>query len=140
MGPLAYVWTGARNLRARPAGAQVEVDGKAWFQGSTTCVLLGNVGRITGGIRAFPEAAPDDGWLEVGVVTARGAWQWLRTFGRLVVGRGAESPFVEVTRGREVLVALDRPLPYQLDGDDRPITTTLRATLAPSAVGICVPE
>jgi diacylglycerol kinase family enzyme len=140
LGPLAYVWTGARNLRARPAGAHVEVDGKAWFEGFMTCVLLGNVGRITGGIRAFPEAAPDDGWLEVGVVTARGTWQWLRTFGRLVVGRGAASRFVEVTRGREVFVALDRPLPYELDGDDRPITTTLRATIAPQAVAICVPE
>jgi YegS/Rv2252/BmrU family lipid kinase len=139
LGRLAYVWTGARSLRARPVGTRVEVDGRVWFSGAATCVLLGNVGRITGGIRAFPEARPDDGCLEVGVVTAHTVSQWLRTFARLVVGRGAESPFVEVGRARGVEVVLDQPLPYELDGDDRPATTTLSARVAPGRLTVCVP-
>ena len=34
-------------------------------------MLAGNVGQILGGIEAFPEARPDDGLLELGVVTAK---------------------------------------------------------------------
>jgi diacylglycerol kinase family enzyme len=139
LGRLAYVWTGARHLNVPAAMTEVDVDGGRWFNGPTTCVMMGNVGRITGGIRAFPDADPADGRLEVGVVTAQGRWQWLRTLGALVTGRAADSPFIEVTRGREVLVSLDRPVPYELDGDRRPSVVTLHAQAVPDAITVCVP-
>jgi diacylglycerol kinase family enzyme len=67
-----------------------------------SCVLFGNVGRITGGIPAFDDAEPDDGPLEVGVSTASGALQWARTLSRMALGRSEKSPFVRITRGREI--------------------------------------
>jgi len=139
LGRLAYVWTGARHLNAPVAGAVVEIDGRGWFRGSASCVMVGNVGRITGGIRAFPDADTEDGQLEVGVVTARGAWQWTRAFASLAAGRSARSPLIRTTRGRTVDVTLDRPQAYELDGDYRGPTTTLRAEAVPQAVTVCVP-
>ena len=92
MGRLAYVWTGLRHVTDKPVRIKVRVDGEKWFTGKATCVLLGNVGTVTGGIRAFDDARPDDGYLEVGVATARGALQWARTLGRMATGRsGANS-------------------------------------------------
>jgi YegS/Rv2252/BmrU family lipid kinase len=139
LGRLAYVWTGARNLRAPPVPARVDLDGRPWFAGAASCVLVGNVGRLIGGVRAFPDARPDDGWLDVGVVTARSVAQWLRTLGRLVLGRAPSSPFVEVGRARQVDIVLDRPLPYELDGDDRSSATSLSVRLLPRALRVCVP-
>lgn len=139
LGRLAYVWTGVRHLNASAAGAVIEVDGRPWFRGSVTCVMVGNVGRITGGIPAFPEADIEDGRLEVGVVTARGPWQWMRAFATLVAGRSARSPLIQTTRGRTVEVVLDLPQAYELDGDYRGPTTTLRAEAVPAAVTVCVP-
>ena len=139
LGRLAYVWTGLRHLNVPAVGTEVEVDGRSWFTGPSTCVMVGNVGRITGGIRAFPAADPQDGLLEVGVVTAQGPWQWVRTFGALLTRRAARSPFVAETRGRVVAISLDRPIPYELDGDKRPPVTTLRAEAVPHAVTVCVP-
>ena len=33
LGRTAYVWAAAKNLRAKPFEAQVEVDGKEWYEG-----------------------------------------------------------------------------------------------------------
>ena len=86
IGRAAYLWSGSRNLRAKAFGAEIQVDGADWFEGSATCVLLGNLGDIFGGVDLFPDARPDDGMLELGVVTAEGLVQWTRTLTRTAVG------------------------------------------------------
>ena len=87
LGRAAYVITGIRNLGARRVKATVEVDGAPFYKGKVSCVLAANVGKILGGIEAFPEARPDDGRLELGVVTAGNPVQWARTFARLARGQ-----------------------------------------------------
>ena len=66
LGRAAYVVTGIKNIGARRVRATVEVDGKRFFKGKVSCVLTANVGKILGGIEAFPQARPDDGRLELG--------------------------------------------------------------------------
>ena len=55
-GRAAYVWTGSKNLRLKPFRAKIEVDGAEWFKGKATCILLGNVGKLFGGVEAFEDA------------------------------------------------------------------------------------
>ena len=139
-GRLAYFWTGARNLRGAPADARVRLDGRPWFRGKVSCVLVGNVGRLTAGLAAFPDARPDDGELDVGVVTASGATQWARALARMVTGRAAGSPFVTVGRASKIDVHLQRALPYELDGGARSAERRLKIKVRPAAVTVCVPE
>jgi diacylglycerol kinase (ATP) len=139
MGRLAYIGTALRHVKDRPARVRIAVDGTDWFDGAATCVLLGNVGTITGGIPAFDDARPDDGWLEVGVSTAHGSLQWARTLGRMAAGRSDESPFVRTTRAKAVDVRLDAPMTYELDGGARETVKRLKAKVVPSAVTIRVP-
>jgi YegS/Rv2252/BmrU family lipid kinase len=138
-GRMAYLWTGIQHLRDGRTRTRIRVDGSPWFDGEASCVLLGNVGTITGGIQAFDDAEPDDGWLEVGVATAQGAMQWARTFGKLALGRSESSPFVQVVRARRVRVGFAAPVPYELDGGYRDGTKRLKAKLVPGAITICVP-
>jgi len=141
LGRAAYVWTGLRNLGNSAAEATVTVDGTVWFEGRATCLLIGNMGRLIGGIEAFPQAAPDDGWLEVGVVQAETRSQWLRVLARAAIGDGPSSPLVSTTRaGSKVKIKLDRTLPWELDGGDRPRTDTLKVKLLPRALTVCTPE
>ena len=72
LGRAAYVCTGAENLRAEPFEAKIKVDGVGWYEGTASCILLGNVGELFGGIEVFEDAEPDDGLLELGVITAEG--------------------------------------------------------------------
>jgi diacylglycerol kinase (ATP) len=139
-GQLAYVWTGTRATRAKPTKMSIKIDGARWFKARASCLLLGNMGTLTGGITAFPNARPDDGLLEVGVVTARGPLQWTRVLARLATGRAERSKLVHTTRARRITVKLDRATPYELDGGVRPATRRLRARIEPQAITVCVPE
>jgi diacylglycerol kinase (ATP) len=138
-GRAAYLYTGARNLGARRVKAFIEVDGRRFFTGRVSCVLVGNVGKVLGGVEAFHGARPDDGLLELGVVTARNPAQWARTLGRVALGDAEKSPFVQVTRGRRFRIRFDRRFPYELDGGARPAVRKLRIKVHPSSVRICVP-
>jgi YegS/Rv2252/BmrU family lipid kinase len=139
-GRVAYLWTGARHLSAEPVKVKVTVDGTPWFKGPASCVLLGNVGTILGGLTPFPNASPDDGVLEVGVVTAEGPLQWSRVLARLATGSAKKSKLVRMTAGATVDVKLARPMPYELDGGDRKPTKRLRAVVEPGAISVAVPE
>jgi diacylglycerol kinase (ATP) len=139
LGKLAYVWTGLRHVNGGAPTAKVMIDGTKWFDDEASCVLIGNVGTITGGIRAFDDAKPDDGWLDVGVATAQGALQWARALGTMAVGRSDRSPFVRTTRARKVEVKLASKMEYELDGGARTKTKSFSAAVAPGAVKICVP-
>lgn len=139
-GRLAYVWTGLKHLRDAAVPVNIRIDGTTWFDGKASCVLLGNVSTITGGINAFDDARPDDGWLEVGVATAHGALQWARTLGRMTADRSDRSPFVRTTRGKSVKVELGVPMTYELDGGARKEVSRLKARVVPAAITVCVPE
>jgi diacylglycerol kinase (ATP) len=140
VGRIAYVWAGARNVQLERVRMSIEIDGQSWFQDKASCVLVGNVRDVLGGLTVFPDAAPDDGRLDVGVVTADGWWAWTRTLGRTVLGDVSASPFVQMTTGRSVEVRLNEAMPYQLDGGDRKKTKKLKIKVKPGAISVCVPE
>ncbi len=139
-GRAAYLFTGAKNVRAARVATRIRVDGEKWFEGRTSCVLVGNVGKVMGDVAAFPDAEPDDGVLEVGIVTAQGALQWSRTLARIVARKAERSPFVQVGRGRSIDVRFARKVTYELDGGDRKPAARLRVKVQPGAITVCVPD
>jgi YegS/Rv2252/BmrU family lipid kinase len=140
IGRVAYVWSGSENLRLRAFNATITVDGVSWYKGKATCVLLGNVGNLFAGVEAFEDARPDDGLLELGVVTAEGLIQWARTIARTAIGTAAKSPFVQVTKAHSVKVKLSRKVLYELDGGDRVKVKSFKVKVEPAAVSVCVPS
>jgi diacylglycerol kinase family enzyme len=139
LGRAAYLYTGARSLFAHRVMASVEADGRPFFEGRVSLVLAANVGTILGGVEAFTAAEPDDGLLELAVVTARNPVDWARTFGRVALRRAERSPFVEMTRGRSFRIRFDRKLRYEVDGGIRPAARDLRIDVCPRSVTVCVP-
>ena len=116
-----------------------EAAGYKLFDGKASCVLVGNMGSLVGGMEAFPDADPADGLLELGVVTAEGAVEWARVLTRLAVGSAERSPLTRMTRASDVDIRFDQPVRYELDGGDRPRTKKLRARVEPGAVIVAVP-
>jgi diacylglycerol kinase (ATP) len=139
LGRAAYILTGAKNTPAPRVATRVTIDGDKWFKGKTSCVLVGNVGKLMGNIAAFPDARPDDGLLEIGVVTAKSRWQWTRTLARTATGNAPASPFVETARGRQIDVQFAKPIRYELDGGDREKTKHLKIAVRPLGITVCVP-
>jgi YegS/Rv2252/BmrU family lipid kinase len=139
LGRLAYVRSAVTAMRAGAAKVRIKVDGAQWFKGAATCVLVGNVGTASGGLVVFPDAEPDDGVLDVGVVTAKGSLQWMRVLARVARKDSGRSPFVHTTRAHKVDVRLDREVLYELDGGSRSKVTRLKFRAQPSAITVRVP-
>ena len=140
IGRVAYVWTGVNQLGRRPFEATIKVDGSTWFTGKASSILLGNVGELFAGVEAFEDASPDDGMLELGVVTAESAMDWARTIARTLAGASSTSPFVQVTKARSANVQFDRKVLYELDGGDREEVKKLDIEVEPLAIDVCVPS
>jgi diacylglycerol kinase (ATP) len=139
-GRAAYVWTGAKHLKMQPFRARIDVDGTRWFDGKAGCILVGNVGKVFGGVEAFDDVSPEDGLLELGVVTAKGVTQWARALVRTAVGSADRSKFVQTTKAKKIRIKLDRKMPYELDGGDEKPVDRLKIRIEPAAVTICVPQ
>jgi YegS/Rv2252/BmrU family lipid kinase len=140
LGQFAYVVSGTRATKMKSRKVRITVDDRVWFEGRATCVLLGQMGSFAGGIRVFPNSRPDDGLLDVGVVTAETPLQWARVLARLVVGRAASSPFTQMTQGRSIDIKLNRRMAYEIDGGARSSTKRLRAGIEPRALVVRVPR
>ncbi|HEX4518745.1 MAG TPA: diacylglycerol kinase family protein [Gaiellaceae bacterium] len=139
-GRLAYVYAGSKSLRTKRFHTKIAIDGTSWFRGDASCILIGNVSNLFGGIEVFEGASPDDGRLDIGVVTADGVAEWARTLARTAAGRAASSPFVQTTTARTIRVKLDRKVLYELDGGDRTKIKSFKVEIEPKAVTICVPR
>jgi YegS/Rv2252/BmrU family lipid kinase len=138
-GRAAYIWTGAKSFRTPPFTARITVDESPWFNGPASCILAGNVGALFAGVRVFDDAEPDDGLLDLAVITADGIAQWARTVGRTITGSPDQSPFFRSTKGKTMSVKLDRKVRYELDGGDRSKIKSYDLAVEPRAVTICVP-
>jgi diacylglycerol kinase family enzyme len=135
----AYVMGAMRHLRDRPMRVSVRIDGGKPMRRRARSVLIANVGRLQGGIPLFTEAEPDDGWLDVAILTPRTVGHWA-ALGWAVVRRSRRVPRMEIFRGHRVEVASNRPQPRQLDGDVIEPGRTLRVQVRPRAVWLCVPR
>ena len=128
-----------RACALRSFNASIKVDGAPWYDGPASCVLAGNVGALFGGVEVFADAAPDDGRLDIAVITAEGVAEWARTVARTVAGRPERSPFFRVTQASKVKIKLDRKVPYELDGGARTKVKAYRIAVEPGAITVRVP-
>jgi YegS/Rv2252/BmrU family lipid kinase len=138
LGMLAYVREGVRHARARDTfEATVDVDGNTLFEGPASCVLVGNIGTLKGGVEALPEASPIDGRLDVAVVTAAGLKEWASVLMSAVRHRQALSGHAHLGQGGEISVRLDGKRMYELDGGAKGKTDRLEFGVRPLSLTLC---
>ena len=140
LGRGAYVLGGAAQLNAPSFEAKIKIDGTRWYKGPASCILVGNVGSLFGGIEVFADARPDDGLLDVGVLTSEGPVQLARAATRTALGSAEKSPFIRITQARKVRVKLGRKVPYELDGGDRTKVKSFKVDVEPGAITVCAPR
>ena len=139
LGRAAYILTGTKSFRTPPFKAKITVDGSPWYKGPASCILAGNVGSLFAGVEVFSDARPDDGLLDLAVITADGVRQWARTVGRTVSGSPEKSPYFRTTQAHTVKVKLDRKVLYELDGGSRTKIKSYKLEIDPRAISIQVP-
>ena len=83
LGAVAYVLSGFKNLRRRATRFRLRLDDRPPSSGAGQGVLIGNLGRLQGGLPVMPDARPDDGLLDVGVLQTRTVLDWLALAARV---------------------------------------------------------
>ncbi|PVU82816.1 diacylglycerol kinase [Cellulomonas sp. WB94] len=125
VGWIAYFMSGVRHLHGRRLRALVRLDDRPPTALRLRSLLVGNCGRLPGGLTLLPDAVLDDGWLDVAAIDTRGGVAgWAQLFGEVVlqgVGVRAELPAkigrIDHARARRVLVRVSTPEHVQVDGD-----------------------
>ncbi|MCP3782301.1 diacylglycerol kinase [Micromonospora sp. A3M-1-15] len=135
----AYLVGAAKHLRDRPMRVSIRIDDGPPLRRRARSVLIANVGRLQGGVRLLTDAEPDDGWLDVAVLTPRTLRHWL-AMGWAVLRRRDSVPRMEVLRGRKVVITSNRAQPRQLDGDLIEPGRSLKAEIRPESLWLCVPR
>jgi diacylglycerol kinase family enzyme/membrane-associated phospholipid phosphatase len=135
----AYGVAAMRHLCATPMTVDISLDHGTPFTRRARAVLIGNVGRLQGGIRLLPAAVPDDGMLDIAVLMPPRRRNWLALAWALL-RQQRTPPSLEVFRARHVDVRSDQAQPRELDGDLIAPSDTMTVALRPGALVLCVPE
>lgn len=138
-GPVAYVVSGVRALRGRRAKVSLGVDGEPAQLRRVRSVVVGNCGRLLGGLVLMPDAKVDDGRLDVVALAPRGVAGWGAVGLRLMTRRRSGHPRVERWTARTVTVESPSPQLAQLDGDPIGEVRVLQVRVDPGALQVRVP-
>jgi diacylglycerol kinase family enzyme len=138
VGPLAYTFSGAKNLRGPQFKVRVTIDDEPEFSRRARTVVIGNCGKITGGLVLMPQAQVDDGWLDAVILSPVGVVGWVAVAGRVISRRRKGHQRVDHHRLRSVSVRCDRPVEVQIDGDPVGQARALSATVDPLALVVRV--
>ena len=140
LGQLAYFLSALKNLPRRRAYVDIILDDKRPLRRRVKSVLIANMGKITGGLKAMPTASPRDGLLDVGILKTATLGQGLRLLGYALRGRSQDDPDLEVYQARKITLRARFAQPVQFDGEDGGHTRELVVEVVPNAVHILLPE
>ncbi|WP_425864878.1 diacylglycerol/lipid kinase family protein [Arthrobacter sp. TWP1-1] len=140
VGWLAYVESGLRKLPGKSVTAKVTVDGKQTIHHRVRSVMVGNCGKLMGGVQIFPDALVTDGILDLLILAPRGRFGWLAVLAGVFSKGSNRNKSAQSYSGKTAEIELDRPQEFQLDGDHLGTATHLRVTVDPLALTIRMTE
>jgi diacylglycerol kinase family enzyme len=135
----AYFVAGVRHLLGDIMKVTMSLDDEVPFHRRARLVVIGNVGRIQGGIPLLPDASPDDGQLDVVVLAPRGLVDWTRVAVNILTRRRRANVRIERFRAKKVAIKTERPHPREVDGETISAGTTFDAEIEPAALVVRVP-
>jgi diacylglycerol kinase family enzyme len=117
VGSAAYVVSGFQNFLGPQFKVRMKVDGEGEFSRRTRTVVVGNCGKLFGGLVLMPGARLDDGLLDSVVLSPRGVVGWSAVAGHVVTRQRRGHPLIDRHAGEEIHIEVDQPQEVQLDGD-----------------------
>lgn len=134
----AYVVSASRHLLEPRRTFTLTLDDGPPIRRRGRGVLVGNLGRLQGGLPVLPDAIPDDGMLDVAVIKTRGLVSWA-LLAAAVVLRRSDSRRLETFQARQVTLRCDVRLPTELDGEVLDDADAMHLSVLPKALTLRVP-
>jgi diacylglycerol kinase family enzyme len=149
LGWIAYVESGFKAIPLKYHRMTVTVDSSQARRMRVLTLLVGNVGWLPGRLSMMPDAALDDGNLDVAAIGPYHIWQWIDFWSRVTIGNNvvrisragrklldatADVKTLENMTGKKIRVQPDDPIELQLDGDAIGVIAEVEFESKPRAV------
>lgn len=138
VGWMAYLPAGAKALTEPPATYTIEIEGETIRTLSPLVLIANGSSIIRPELKLAPSIRPDDGWLDLIVVTGTKPHELASVLGRLATLRFDTSPLVLHRRVKSANIMTSHPVPMQLDGDVVEHTPALIGIM-PASLNLIVP-
>jgi len=117
VGWLAYVLSAGKSLMFPAIRVEISIDDGPFVEARARTIVVGNVGHLQAGMPLLPDAAIDDGTLDVVLLYPRRFLSWLPLAVRVLSRNPRTDELVTRMTGRSVVVRTSVDAPRQLDGD-----------------------
>lgn len=117
VGWIAYVVSALKSLMFPAVRVDISVDGGEFTRHRARTVVVGNVGFLQAGMPLLPDAAIDDGLLDVVILHPRNFFSWIPLAWRVLLKVKHTDELVDRKVGASVVIRAATETPRQLDGD-----------------------
>lgn len=140
IGWLAYVLSALKSLMFPAVRVEISVDGAEFTKHRARTIVVGNVGYLQAGMPLLPDAAIDDGLLDVVLLHPRRFLSWVPLAYRVLAKRPRTDELVNRMTGHTIVVRAATDTPRQLDGDSIGLGKELRMTCVHGRLLVRVPR
>jgi len=136
----AYMLSGLKHLVSPEFRIAVKVDDDMEFRRRARMVVIGNCGRLLGGLVLMPSARVDDGQLDAVIASPKGVVGWVPVATRVATRQRKGHATLDHKVCKEIRVRADRPIPVQIDGDVVGEASEVTATVRPGSLTVRVSQ
>jgi YegS/Rv2252/BmrU family lipid kinase len=140
VGWLAYVLSALKALMFPAVRIDIAVDDGPFTRHRARTVVVGNVGHLQAGMPLLPDAAIDDGMLDVVILHPKRFLSWLPIVWRVLAKRPKTDETLGRMTGRKVVLRASQDTPRQLDGDSIGLGRELTMTCLHGRLLVRVPR
>lgn len=139
VGWVAYLVSGARHLKGPQFVVDVRLDDGTRFHRRARSVIIGNVGRLQGGVVLMPDAVSDDGVVDMVLIAPRGVVGWAAVAAQVLTRQRRGHRRVEHISTTTVRIEASKPVEIQLDGDTLGAAKVMEVRVDPASLVVRMP-
>jgi YegS/Rv2252/BmrU family lipid kinase len=140
IGWFAYVISASKSLMFPAQRIEISIDGGEFTRHRARTVVVGNVGFLQAGMPLLPDAAIDDGLLDVVILHPRNFFSWIPLAWRVLLKVKHTDELVDRKVGASAVIRAGSDTPRQLDGDSIGAGRELRMKVVHGRVLVRVPR
>jgi len=121
----------------QPQNYHLDIDGKK-YDYKAFMLSIANSSQYGNNVHISPKASLQDGFLDVCVIKPFPLWRFPEMSMRMLIKATESSKYVEIIRGKQILIKREHTGPIHLDGEPQVAGTGIDITILPKSLKVIV--